>query len=172
MKDINTVCFIRSIGVQLSPSKPGVMRNEKMKDPVLSKLKRYIREGFPPKPDNDEPDLHHFRKLEDSLTVDNACIFNGSRIVIPESLREQVLDILHLGHMGMQRLKQLARSAVYWPHIDEKISDLVRGCTSCAEHKNTQEKAPIHPWILPEKPWSRIHVVGHKFYVIQFAHRY
>ena len=58
----------------------------------------------------------------------------------------------------MQRMKQLARSAVYWPHIDENISDLVRGCTSCAEHQNAPEKAPIHPWILPEKPWSRIHV--------------
>ncbi|XP_065057955.1 uncharacterized protein K02A2.6-like [Rhopilema esculentum] len=59
--------------------------------------------------------------------------------------------------MGMQRMKQLARSAVCWPHIDENIADLVRGCTSCAEHQNAPEKAPIHSWILPEKPWSRIH---------------
>ena len=55
-------------------------------------------------------------------------------------------------------MKQLARSAVYWPHVHENISDLVRGFTSCAEHQNAPENAPIHPWILPEKPWSRIHV--------------
>ena len=134
------------------------MKNETAKDPILSKLKRYIREGFPPRPDNDEPELRHYRKLENSLTVDNGCVFNGSRIVIPEVLRRKVLDLLHLGHMGMQRMKQLARSAVYWTHIDENIADLVRGCTSCAEHQNAPEKAPIHPWILPEKPWSRIHV--------------
>ena len=133
-------------------------KNETAKDPILSKLKRYIREGFPPRPDNDEPELRHFRKLENSLTVDNGCVFNGSRIVILEVLRRQVLDLLHFRHMGMQRMKQLARSAVYWPHIDENIADLVRGCKSCAEHQNAPEKAPIHPWILPDRPWSRIHV--------------
>ena len=58
----------------------------------------------------------------------------------------------------MQRMKQLVRSAVYWQHIEENISDLVRGCTRYAKHQNAPEKAPIHPWMLPEKHWSRIHV--------------
>ena len=154
VKDINRVCLIRSIGTQLTPTQPGVVKNET----DSFKIQRYIREGFLPRPDNDEPELRHFRKLENTLTVDNGCVFNGSRIVIPEALRRQVLHLLHLGHVGMQRMKQLARSAVYWPHIDENIADLLRGCTSCVEHQNAPEKAPIHPWILPEKPWSRIHV--------------
>ena len=150
--------MIRSIGAQLNPTQPGVIKNETAKDPILSKLKRCILEGFPQKPEHDDPELRHFRKLEHSLAIDNGCVFNGSRIVIPEALGKQVLHILHLGHIGMQRMKQLARSAVNWPHIDENISDLVRRCTSCAEHQNAPEKAPIHPWILPEKSRSRIHV--------------
>ena len=39
VKDIDTVCLIRSIGA-------GVMKNETAKDPVLSKLKRYILEAI------------------------------------------------------------------------------------------------------------------------------
>ena len=31
-------------------------------------------------------------------------------------------------------------------------------CSSCAEHQNKPTKAPIHPWMVPEKPWSQIHV--------------
>ena len=55
-------------------------------------------------------------------------------------------------------MKQLARSAVYWPHIDGKIEDTCRGCVSCAEHQNKPPKPANHLWMMPEKPWSRIHV--------------
>ena len=58
----------------------------------------------------------------------------------------------------MQRMKQLARSVVYWPHIDDDIEALSRACTSCAEHQNKPTKPSNHPWMLPEKPWNRLHV--------------
>ena len=73
-------------------------------------------------------------------------------------MQPQILDILHLGHFGMQRMKQFAHSAVYWPHIDSQIEDTCRGCVSCAEHQNKPPKPGNHPWMMPEKPWSRIHV--------------
>ena len=31
-------------------------------------------------------------------------------------------------------------------------------CVSCAEHQNKPPKPANHPWMMPEKPWSRIHV--------------
>ena len=77
--------------------------------------------------------------------------------MIPANLRKQVLLILH-EHFGMQRMKQLARTAVYWPDIDADIMDLCRKCITCAEHQNKPTKAAVHPWMLPEKSWSRIHV--------------
>ncbi|XP_067945052.1 uncharacterized protein [Watersipora subatra] len=58
----------------------------------------------------------------------------------------------------MQRMKQLARSAVYWPRIEADIMEACKQCTSCAEHQNQPAKPPSHPWRLPEKPWSRIHI--------------
>ena len=48
-------------------------------------------------------------------------------------------------------MKQLARTAVYWPGIDRSI---VRSCTACAEHQN---RPAVHPWMVPEKPWSCLH---------------
>jgi hypothetical protein len=55
-------------------------------------------------------------------------------------------------------MKQLARTAVFWPGIDTNIEETSRGCTGCGEQQNMPAKAPIHLWILPEKPWSRVHV--------------
>lgn len=153
--DVSTVCSVTQLGRQLDPVKPQLLAKESSKDPVISKVLRYVKEGWP---NTSEENLRHFRKLSDSLTTENGCLFFGARIVIPSSVQPQVLELLHLGHCGMQRMKQLARSVVYWPHIDEEIEKLVQSCTSCAEHQNAPPKPANHPWMLPEKPWSRLHI--------------
>ena len=60
-----------------------------------------------------------------------------------------VLDLLHLGHFGIERMKQLARTAVYWPGIDAAIEMASR---RCGEHQNKPSKPPVHPWMLSGKP--------------------
>ena len=57
----------------------------------------------------------------------------------------------------MHRIKQLARTAVYWLNIDTDV-EVCRSWASCCEHKNAPAKLPNHPWILREKPRSRLHV--------------
>ena len=96
--------------------------------------------------------------MENSLSTENGCVFYGLRVIIPSTLRNHILKLLHLGHFGMQRMKQLARSTVYWPRIDFDIEDLCRKCTSCGQFQNKPDKPSIHPWMMPEKPWSRLHL--------------
>ena len=78
--------------------------------------------------------------------------------MIPQSLQSKVLDLLHLGLFGMERMKQLSRTAVYWPGIGAAIEMASRRCDSCGKHQNKSSKRPVHPWMLPEKPWSRLHL--------------
>ena len=89
------------------------------------------------------------------LSVCHGCLLYGARVVIPPKLRPQVLDLLHECHFGIQRKKQLARTAVYWPNINSDILDLCRQCSTCARHQSEPSKAAVHTWMLPEKPWSR-----------------
>ena len=96
--------------------------------------------------------------MSDSLSTCYGCLIHGSRVVIPQSLQSKVLDLLHLGRFGMERMKQLARTAVYWPGIDAAIEMASRRCDSCGEHQNKPSKPPVHPWMLPEKPLSRLHL--------------
>jgi hypothetical protein len=161
-EDIDTVCMVKTINQQLNLL-DGALRKHTEKDQLLSQVIKYTREGWPPKDTssearNQENDVDAFRKLADSLRVTNGCLLYGLRVVIPISLQPQVLDLLHLGHFGMQRMKQLARTAVYWPRIDSDIADMARKCTACNEHQNAPNKLPIHPWMVPEKPWSRVHI--------------
>ena len=154
--DVDTVCTIRTISSQLQPYSRNQLKDSTNKDPVISEVKRYVREGWPQH--IDRPEVQEFKKYSSSLSVIDDCLINGNRVVIPEAMRKQILDILHLGHFGMQKMKQLARSAVYWPHIDSQIEETCRCCTACAEHQNRPPQPANHPWMMPEKPWSRIHI--------------
>ena len=141
--DVDTVCTIKMVSLQLDPTDPGTMAKKSAKDPVIANVMHFTREGWPPK---------------DKREASNDCLLYGSRVVIPLSLRPQVLQLLHMGHFGMQRMKQLARTAVYWPRIDADIVDLCHRCTACAEHQIKPPKCANHPWMLPERSWSRVHV--------------
>ena len=149
----DTVCVIQSINQR---NRKNELQQETNRDPTLSTVKRYTIEGWPNHIENDN--VSDFKRFSESLSVVHDCLTHGNRVVIPTTMRRKVLDILHHGHFGMQRMKQLARSSVYWPRIDQEIEQLCRLCTTCGEHQNKPPKPANHPWMMPEKPWSRIHI--------------
>ena len=153
--DVDSVCLVRTISRQINPDNPLLVVRETAKDPILSQVMRFVKEGWP---HAFSEELKDFKKLENSLSTENGCVFYGLRVIIPSTLRNHILKLLHLGHFGMQRMKQLARSTVYWPRIDFDIEDLCRKCTSCGQFQNKPDKPSIHPWMMPEKPWSRLHL--------------
>jgi len=158
-EDIDLVCAVRVLSLQVKPAEANTLRQESERDPVISTVIRYVREGWPPNNGElNKEEINKFRKLSDSLSVCHGCLLHGSRVVIPLSLQSKILDLLHLGHFGMERMKQLARTAVYWPGIDSAIESASRRCDSCGQHQNKPSKPPIHPWMMPEKPWSRLHL--------------
>ena len=79
-------------------------------------------------------------------------------MIVPPQGRDIVLRDLHEAHPGITRMKGLARSYVWWPLIETDVENLVKSCVECLENQKTPEKASIHPWEMPNKPWSRIHV--------------
>ena len=87
-----------------------------------------------------------------------------------------MVDLLHFGYFGMQRMKQLARLAVCLTRIDQDIERIIQQYTTCAEFQNRPAKPAIHPWMLPEKPWGRLHIdhgisfLGHEWLVLVDAY--
>ena len=88
----------------------------------------------------------------------DGCVIWGSRVVVPSQGREAVLAELHETHPGIVRMKNLARSYVWWPNITEDLETRVRSCTECQNERPSPAKAPLHPWEWPTEPWSQIHL--------------
>ena len=157
-EDMDMMCAIKVLSLQILPVDANILQQESQKDYVISTMMRYVREGWPSKNTETNDKVNKFWKLSDSLSTCHGCLIHGSRVVIPQSLQSKVLDLLHLEHFGMERMVQLARTAVYGLGIDAAIEMASRRCDSCGEHQNKPSKPPVHPWMLSEKPWSLLHL--------------
>lgn len=65
---------------------------------------------------------------------------------------------MHDGHPGVERMKMIARSQAYWPHIDKDIEEIVRGCDPCATNAKSPRKTSLCACPIPTAPWSRVHI--------------
>ena len=131
------------------------VKQQTARDPILSRAYDATMRGWG---DNDDSDLQPYFRRRTELTVHQGCLLWGIRVVIPETLRKDVLNLIHDGHLGVVKMKAMARSHVWWPGIDADIENCARSCTGCAENRNTPPETPIHPWEYPNRPWQRIHV--------------
>lgn len=69
------------------------------------------------------------------------------QLVLPESLREEVFQLLHThhGHQGIERTTELIRQRCYWPGMSTVIKEWCQTCERCSVAKNTQPqvRAPM-----------------------------
>ena len=95
--------------------------------------------------------------MHDDISVVDGLLVVGSRIIIPEVSRPQVLREIHEGHQGITKCMLRAKSAVYWPGMYRAIENMVGTCGACREFENAQTKCPMVITEVPSEPW---HTVG------------
>ncbi|XP_055543284.1 uncharacterized protein K02A2.6-like [Wyeomyia smithii] len=148
---------VASCSVNVLPLSFRVVAQGTQSDPLLRKVFRYVRDGWP-QTQSIEPELKRFQARQDSLTLVDGCILFGERLVIPMQYRKRCLKQLHYGHPGIQRMKALSRSYVYWPSLDEEVSAFVKTCQHCASVARSPPRAEPVPWPKATGPWRRVHV--------------
>ena len=149
------VCL--SIEDDVLPVTADEVAKETSRDPVLGPVLGWVRSGaWPKKAEN--PDCQPYIRFRDSLTVVDGCLQLGEKVVIPSKFRRQLLDELHVGHLGVCRMKSLARGFMWWPHLDADVERLCKQCYPCQANAQMPATASVHPWVYPSGPWERVHI--------------
>ncbi|XP_054276450.1 uncharacterized protein K02A2.6-like [Macrosteles quadrilineatus] len=141
-KEINTINAETLLQISSTVITAETIKEDTAKDPELQVLLH---------------ELKNSRKDSPYMISDNI-LFRSDRVVIPKRLQNQILNELHESHLGITKMKQLARRYVYWEGMDKEIERLVKSCEACAKVRHNPPKAPVHPWDQPDDNWARVHI--------------
>ena len=96
--------------------------------------------------------LKLYFRCTSELSVENSCFLWAGRVIIPMPLRTKVLTEIHDSHPGIVKMKNLARSYLWWCSMNEGIENFSKFCTSSQIHQNMPLKAPMHLWENSQRP--------------------
>ena len=65
----------------------------------------------------------------------------------------EVLDRIHEAHMAINKCRERAMQAVWWPGLSKQIQDMVENCRVCLKHKISRPEL-LSPTPFPECPWQ------------------
>ena len=128
-----------------------------IKDPVIATVLTAVQHGSWPQLSDRETLIPYHRRRHELSVVDN-CLLWGRRVVIPQVFRQSLLEELHSNHLGITKMKALARNYLWWPQLDSDLEATCRNCHECCINSAKPPSAPAHPWIVPKQPWERIHI--------------
>ena len=122
----------------------------------MVKLIEIIESGMPEFRHLLPTELRPYHQYRDSLyTVDGVVMYN-ERIVIPPSLRSDVLESLYAAHQGVSSMIYRAEHSFFWPAITPAITDLRNRCNDCNRMAPSQPSAPPSHQTLPVYPFQCI----------------
>ena len=102
-------------------------------------------------------DVKEYSEVFDELTVINGIILKGRQVVIPESLRADVIGLAHEGHQYAEKTLSLLRQSFWFPKMRKDVLDYVQSCVPCLASIPQVTPVPLQPNLLPERAWQKLH---------------
>ena len=123
---------------------------------MLRMLKDYVLNGWSDNRKQVDSTVRPYYNVRDEITLYQDVLLKGDRIVVPPSLREEMRQKIHFGHLGVEKCKARTRSTLYWPGMINEIVDILSNCGGCMETRNYQACEELIPHDVPSNPWEKV----------------
>ena len=136
----------------VSANKMEKIREETSKDPTMMILLNMIHRGWPQSRRQTPVEIHEFWNYRDEMSEIDGVVMKGDRIVIPATLRSEMLARVHDSHLGIEKCRRRARDIIFWPQMNRQIDEMISKCDICQEYQSSNPKEPMVESSLPSRP--------------------
>eukprot|EP00111_Clytia_hemisphaerica_P012078 TCONS_00035495-protein len=119
----------------------------------MTSLLQCVRSGFLQDHANNQSVKPYWQFREALYELDGVILYND-RVVVPPSMRQHVLQVLHSAHQGVSSMEARAREIVFWPGYTKDITDTGNSCTDCIKTAPSQAQLPPAPPQIPSTPFE------------------
>ena len=145
--------------VERGPISKEEIRTEQVEDEIIGPVYQCVQDQQRPTKEEwkkwskrSKVMMHQYKRLmiEDGIMVRK--IKTRTQLVLPEKFHDLVFRELHckMGHLGSEKVEELARERFYWPYMQSDIETFIRTKCACIADKkpNVPERAPLVPIIV------------------------
>ena len=130
------------------------IREAQLADEECAQIRNYCSQGWPAYMPH-QPLLRPYWENRAHFSIVDDLLLCDERIVIPRSMRLEILDCIHTGHLGISKCRARARTSVWWPGLSTQIENMVTSCNTCAKDR-PEPKEPLMSASFPSRPWERL----------------
>lgn len=168
-QNVNSDYYVDWVEANAAPKaiKLAEIETESATDSTIQLIKKAIEEN------NWPSEIQQYKIYEMEFCFSGNILLRGTRIVMPEALRERVLNLAHEGHPGIVVMKRRLRSKVWWSKMDQQVEMYVKRCHGCAIVSAPSAPEPIKRTKLPSQPWDHLAIdfcgplpSGHYLFVV------
>lgn len=135
-------CYVDAViaALPVSQSKLSLIAAATERDEQLQLVRKFIKQGWPEHIRNVPEGIRDFFSVKDALSISEGLIILGRRICIPSELRQDILERIHEGHLGLTKCRERANLSVWWPGISSDINNKIDLCMFCRKNRKTQKE--------------------------------
>ena len=124
-------------------------------DRQIERLRHFIAFDLPP---YNDPTSKGYHKIFSELSIGaDDIIYRGDRILLPQSLYDEVISIAHSGsHAGQDDVKRRIRAHFWFPSLDNIVQQHLQTCLECQIHTRSTTKVPLSSAPTPHHPWESV----------------
>ena len=94
-------------------------------DKSMDVLVEVIQKGWPELRSHVPEEISDFYTFKEELSVQDGLIYKGHRLIIPASIRCDIMKRLHSSHLGIQSCIRRASESVYWPRMSQELQEFI-----------------------------------------------
>ena len=121
------------------------VREATSSDVDMHTLDEMATDGIPDSKTEVPETIRDYHQYRENITSTDGVILYKDRVIVPPSLRGEVLSTLHAAHQGVSMMTARAESSVFWPGISANISPTRKNCEHCHRMAPSQPGAPPTP---------------------------
>ena len=132
------------------------MRRETAEDPVLASLQMVIMKGWPSERKEASEPLRLYWNFRDEISVYDGVFYRSHQVIVPATLRDEMLQKIHKAHQGADSSIRRARESLFSPGMQAAIREKCLSCGLCAQYLSERPREPMKSHEIPTRPWSKI----------------
>ena len=150
------------------------LQKETLMNIAMSALYKVVKQGWPSDKALLPPEIQPYWSFRDEISIHEGVLLKSDQVIIPSSLRQEMLTKIHKAHQGADSSIRRAQETLFWPAMSATIRRACSTCGLCAQYKAEQLTEPMQSQEIPQLPWERISVdlfqLDSKQYLVNVDH--